>query len=241
MRIAKHGLVIEWPEREDWLFDQVANVFLEHDLEVKTVVDVGAHWGVLSLVAAKVKGARVLALEPWPANYRWLVQNVLQNGLLGLVTPLPLALAPPDLRRLELSAFGDHYAGMVSSHYAAHAPKKHTVPTISCQGLRLLARDCFDAPIDYLKIDVEGAEHDFLTSDAALLLADTRFLNLELHLTGPENPLKRWRRDSTAGRQTSKQTLAFLESVGFKDILKPSTKPAEPCIRRSRNYEFEEF
>lgn len=55
------------------------------------VIDVGAHVGLFTLkVAKKVK--KVVAIEPHPLNYRFLIANITLNGLKNVI-PLKLALS----------------------------------------------------------------------------------------------------------------------------------------------------
>lgn len=51
-----------------------------------TIIDVGAHIGAFSVLAA-AHGARVVALEPVLENFQLLEENLRLNNLLGIVKP----------------------------------------------------------------------------------------------------------------------------------------------------------
>jgi FkbM family methyltransferase len=71
--------------------------WVEHDVEFGDVVyDVGAGIGEYVLIAAKRRGATVVAFEPAYAAYAELCDNVLLNSCESLVVPVPLALAARD-------------------------------------------------------------------------------------------------------------------------------------------------
>lgn len=63
------------------------------------VVDVGASVGMVAVLLAKLwPGARVVAVEPAPANFRYLLWNIRANGVMSQVWPLNIAIgAAPSL------------------------------------------------------------------------------------------------------------------------------------------------
>jgi FkbM family methyltransferase len=68
-----------------WLHDQVG--------VGEMVYDVGAGIGIYAVMAAKYRGAPVIAFEPSYGAFRDLCENLLLNGCDGRVTALPIALA----------------------------------------------------------------------------------------------------------------------------------------------------
>ncbi|CAJ1442933.1 unnamed protein product, partial [Effrenium voratum] len=60
--------------------------------QAPVAVDVGASIGLVSVLLCKLwAGARVVALEPAPPNFRYLLWNLRMNGVTGCVWPLNLA------------------------------------------------------------------------------------------------------------------------------------------------------
>ncbi len=121
-----------------------------------TIVDIGANIGSFTLAAAKhARAGRIIAVEPVPENLRLLRRNVEQNGL-GQVEILPGAVTHPDAH------------GSVTLHVAD--PGFHSTAfdrgrgSINVRGWTLA--EIFERyqinRCDFLKIDCEGAEFDFL-------------------------------------------------------------------------------
>ncbi|MEP6910792.1 MAG: FkbM family methyltransferase [Actinomycetota bacterium] len=77
-----------------------------------TLVDIGANIGVICVAGAHLDQVqRIVAIEPDPANFALLQQNVRQNGLADRAVCLPQAVAEQKGElEFELSAdnFGDH-------------------------------------------------------------------------------------------------------------------------------------
>ena len=80
--LAVDPTVAEWIEREIGLGE--------------VLYDIGAGVGEYTLIAAKRRGAVVLAFEPGYAAYGELCENLLLNGCEASVVPIPLALAGRD-------------------------------------------------------------------------------------------------------------------------------------------------
>jgi len=66
---------------------------MEHVRVGEIVCDVNAGVGVYSVIAAKYRGAEVIAFEPGYAAFDQLCDNLLLNGCDGSVMPIPLTLA----------------------------------------------------------------------------------------------------------------------------------------------------
>lgn len=95
MRIARYqGLKITFPFNEDPAFDDVwlRDVYQQYlPKEDNVVIDVGAHMGFFSMKVAKsVK--KLLAVEPDPVNFKFLLYNIQSNKLDEKVAPIKIAL-----------------------------------------------------------------------------------------------------------------------------------------------------
>jgi FkbM family methyltransferase len=129
------------------------------------VIDIGANQGFFTCYAAW-KGARVLAFEPAPGNFRLLEANVRRNGFGALATLKPWAVGP-EAGAVELMISDALGGGMntVSPAFARNAGlevrERVKVPCVT-----------LDAEIGRLgmgrirlcKLDCEGAELDILRS-----------------------------------------------------------------------------
>jgi len=110
----------------------------------QVVVDVGASYGPYTLAAAAC-GARVIAFEPEPSVFVDLRRNVEANGFAGLVS-------------LHRSGLWSEAAVVDMASYAPHWPAG-TITT----PFNLVPLDRFNLQrVDWLKIDVEGAEEKVL-------------------------------------------------------------------------------
>lgn len=118
--------------------------------EGNTVVDVGAHIGYYTLLFAKLVGpaGQVIAFEPYPANHALLQRNVAENGHTNVVMwQQAVADAPGRV------AF--HVGGADWGH---HLYGPQDALTLDVDVVKLDDAVPPDAPVDFLKIDVEGAE-----------------------------------------------------------------------------------
>jgi FkbM family methyltransferase len=145
--------------------------FLDQVRPGDTVVDVGANLGMYAIAAAK-RGARVIAVEPDPANIRHIRRNARWNRAeVRIVEALAGAgngTAPMALRGSPVSGNVDMYLGPTTRYSVA--------PVLSLDALLK------DEPVDLLKIDVEGAEIDVLRgAERTLRQKRPRAILIEVH------------------------------------------------------------
>jgi len=135
----------------------------------EVVMDLGANAGIYSLFAARRVGptGRVIAVEPSSRDRARLQENIQRNEL--NITVRPEALGE-QAGSVALNIAGPRHEGQntlgrfVHSGVVALGPE--TVPMIS---LDALGEELGLERLDFVKIDVEGAEGRILTGGAALL------------------------------------------------------------------------
>ncbi|MFW9889187.1 MAG: FkbM family methyltransferase [Candidatus Thorarchaeota archaeon] len=147
------------------------------------IVDVGANVGFFTIRAAKAAKGKVIAVEPSPRNFILLIDNIRRHRVEGIVIPVRKALSDycGTTSLIETQIAGQHRLSYLSPE------KKSTrvgvpVREISVGVVRLddiLVNAGFDR-IDFLKIDVEGAELEVLRGGAESL-AITQNIALETH------------------------------------------------------------
>lgn len=146
----------------------------------RTVVDIGAHIGAFTVMAAEAwPGARVVACEADPQNFRLLRKNV--GGRMN-VEAVPLAVVGSVVTEVEFYATADMVGGNSGCGSCVRLEPgtvKTRVPALSVvrlwQGKGL-------SPCDLLKLDCEGSEIGLLRALAdAGLLAQVRFIVGEWH------------------------------------------------------------
>ena len=149
-----------------------------------TILDVGAHDGLLTIPFARLPTSRVLAFEPLPSAF----------GRLEAALVAAFGAVPPhvDLRRAALGdAVGEvtlampvmhgmaveQWASMVKD-YAAHAASGVTVRTVTAPLMRV--DDLGLADLTHAKLDAEGAEYEVLRGARETLLRCRPVLSIEI-------------------------------------------------------------
>ncbi len=143
------------------------------------VVDAGANHGYYTVLFADLVGPEglVAAVEPNPPTARLLRQTVLVNGFGSRVQIFEKALAAADDETLVLFAPGHEpkNASVMTSDYAG-APE-----TVSVTGARLDTLLSAWPRVDFIKVDVEGAEEAMLAGGWEIIIRDRPELLLEFN------------------------------------------------------------
>ncbi len=156
----------------------------ENDL----VLDLGAHIGSFSRLAGHL-GAKVIAVEPCPANLKLLKANTKGLDVTAFacaVSAKPEAFLLVDRQRNEL-------------HKLVDRPGRNTIEVV---GLALddLVSDFGNPQVDLLKMDIEGMEYEALYQSR--LLDRVRQITMEWHL----------------GATKMSELIIHLEKQGFKTV-----------------------
>jgi FkbM family methyltransferase len=124
------------------------------------VLDIGAHVGTFALPAAQ-RGAVVYAVEASPINFPMLVENIDLNGFSDRIHPMNLAVANIGFEKRTLRFVGGGGTGQRSLAFSDAYPEECTVMTVSLKDLLQSVLNTHDK-IDYVKVDIEGAEWELL-------------------------------------------------------------------------------
>ena len=150
---------------------------LEHyNGPLNTVVDIGAHIGSLSLMAADRGAKQVVAVEAMSINFEHLMINITNNDFIKVITPIhAMIVADANKERLLYCPGGP--CGNCSMVVNQIGPTEQP-PLIA---FKYFLREF--PVIDYLKIDIEGGEYELFdqSDELGTLLKRVRFLDLELH------------------------------------------------------------
>lgn len=160
-----------------------------------TVADLGAHKGGYSLLAAAA-GARVLAVEPSPANLPQLRRNVEASGL--AVEVLPCAAGAERGSGVLAFAAGAAHRGTLVLERGYES--REVVETITLADVVERA----GGSLDLVKMDIEGAEVEVLEAAPPETLARIGRLVVECH-----------RRGGRATDDVGADLARLLESHGF--------------------------
>ncbi len=159
------------------------------------VVDVGAHIGTYALsLLARRPDLHVIAMEPEPHNYGFLIKNRDENCALQ-IRPLQFALAP-NKGIITLHNLGNTGAWSgVNKLPDDINVDMYSIP-VRCMTVEELVNIIPHDHIDMIKLDIEGMEWNVLSSIPLEIMDDISVIDIDLH--GPKDDI---------------QTL--LESIGF--------------------------
>jgi FkbM family methyltransferase len=142
-------------------WEEMESSFIVHNLKDGDVfVDVGANIGYFSMLAAKQKAGKVLAIEPLPKTYSMLKMNIEHNLFDSIVEPFNIALGSEDGVTKLVTSLGP------KNHIEYEVDKRQeNLPTIDVKVIKLdsLLKNREEINrIDFIKVDIEGYEYNFL-------------------------------------------------------------------------------
>jgi len=168
-----------------------------------TLIDVGANIGQYSLYAAR-RGIQVYAIEPESQNFALLCRNIILNDAQDRVHAWPICIS----NKLELSTL--YLSGMIAggSCHAFDQPLNYNGEekewpakqgSISVTLDQFIGQFLNDAHSIYLKIDVDGFEHNVIYG-AVLSLSNITSILVEINSHYPEH----------------NKLISYLEQQGFE-------------------------
>ncbi len=161
---------------------------LDQVREGSTVIDVGAHYGYFTLLAARLVGSSgsVHGFEPTPSSYAVLKQN---------------ADTKPNVRAMHCAAWSHTTELVLHDHGVTHSmfnsiftPRTSEVETVSMVKVRALALDEYVEGLslepDLIKIDAESAELQVIEGLAATMRRHRPVLTVEVGDLSPDQPME---------------------------------------------------
>jgi FkbM family methyltransferase len=139
------------------------------------VFDIGAHIGYFALLLARLVGpnGRVFAFEPFPDNFRALEENVRMNGCRNIIIENRAVAAVSGLANLKSNDTDD--LTYTSSLVDGRPMLEVEVVSLDDYTAGLQER------VQFVMMDVEGAEADVLRGMRSTLQRDFPTLLIELH------------------------------------------------------------
>jgi FkbM family methyltransferase len=173
---------IRHPANRHGLLEAFTEIWLEHaytagfysPADGDVIVDAGANVGVFTIqMARQNRRCRVIALEPFSENFKYLEANVARTCLKN-VTCCEVALG---------AAFSKGRMRATGSRSLDHTLQLDPnatdgTPVVPLSGLFDLARA---EEIDFLKVDIEGSEHDVFARASSELLGRFKRIAMEYH------------------------------------------------------------
>jgi FkbM family methyltransferase len=126
--------------------------------EGDTVVDIGGNAGFFSISIAG-KARKVYTIEPISMNYATLVENIRLNGYQNKIFPFQKAIMAHD-RSIIVDVIGEN-TPIISLviHREGKNMRREEVKTVT---LQRFMQDNNITHIDFLKMDIEGAEYEVI-------------------------------------------------------------------------------
>ena len=141
------------------------------------VIDIGAHYGYYSVVAASIaREGTVIACEPVPFNRNILRINIRDNELSNVIIDLGIAISSETgIREFNIAEASDN------SGFGEH-PNTRVLEKINVQTLTLDELTCkYGVKPDIIKIDAEGHENEILDGAVRTLVRDGLILVIEFN------------------------------------------------------------
>lgn len=158
LRLPKGELLETSVRYGDYVQIHSAFLFLQELPHPPTVIDIGAHHGVYAVLLGKLvqrKKGRLIAVEPNPAAFRILQENVASNGLGDTVICVNIAVMDRS-GTVQLAERDDQ-------SYVTQENAPNSIGVAALTMPELLKKHSLGT-VDLLMIDVEGAELNILRS-----------------------------------------------------------------------------
>jgi FkbM family methyltransferase len=163
------------------------------------VFDIGASYGSYALTAA-VMDAKVYCFEPEPAVFQDLLANIVLNGFNTICYPFNVGM-------------WDEEASIDMKSYAPHWPDRGISCDYNMKTLDQVVADMGITRLDWIKIDVEGAEEQVISGGKLSISKFKPKLIIECHVFLNQRIVN-----------NIKKALLLLGNYKFEEILR------DPCV-----------
>jgi FkbM family methyltransferase len=147
--------------------------------EGDTVIDIGAHIGRYTITSSKQVGntGKVLAIEADPDNFQLLKRNIALNNLTNVI-PLNYAVFS---ERTKIKLYEQSASAKYNSVMLTRAAKTKNYVEVDADTLDSILERNGVNQVNWIKIDVEGAEFEVLKGSAKTLSNENISLLIEIH------------------------------------------------------------
>jgi FkbM family methyltransferase len=147
--------------------------------EGDTVIDIGAHIGRYTITSSKQVGntGKVVAIEADPDNFQLLKRNIALNNLTN-VLPLNYAVFST---RTRMKLYEQSASAKYNSVMLTRAAKTKNYVEVEADTLDSILKQNGINQVNWIKIDVEGAEFEVLKGSTKTLSSENVSLLIEIH------------------------------------------------------------
>ena len=210
----------KYPPANEHYFDWIATLnAVEEARGTFRMAELGAGWGpwlVRAALAARQRPAitrvELVGVEAEPAHFDWLRMHFEENGLNPDHHALLFGAASAEGGTLRFPVVEDP-----DSNYGASLRQATgSAPYIEVPGLQMsdiLSK--FSGPVDFMHVDIQGAEYDLLPASMADLRRHVKRIMIGTHMSGEKHDglaaLFReagWREEMNFARNATSQTIA---------------------------------
>lgn len=161
----------------------IKNSYLEYPLSIglhDVVVDIGAHKGYFTVYASsRASQGKIFAFEPFPSNYKLLKKNLEINNCKN-VKCYQLGIGGDKAKkRLYLGTNMGQGNSILKNQFNNFGKCK--VIDISAIRLQDIFTYCKIDHIDFLKMDIEGAEYEIFLHTPSNIFSKIKFISMEYH------------------------------------------------------------
>ena len=147
--------------------------------EGEVVIDIGAHIGLYTIISSKQVGntGKVVAIEADPDNFELLKRNIALNNLTNV---LPLNYAAFSTRT-RIKLYEQSASAKYNSVMLTRAAKTKNYVEVNADTLDSILKQNGINQVNWIKIDVEGAEYEVLKGSTEMLSSENVSLLVEIH------------------------------------------------------------
>lgn len=186
-----NGLKIELHNFHDLVTAWVVFFRIEYRVPAyaRTILDLGANIGCFSLkTLADFPSARVIAVEPFPPTFDQLVHNLGSHGFGDRIRTWRFGVAGSSGSRKMVDSGPRPSLGFVPEGVS----DTQTIDVLVDSLGSVLAKACAileTDTVDFVKMDIEGAEHEAILAARPPELLPIQALGMEYHQNGPKDVL----------------------------------------------------
>jgi FkbM family methyltransferase len=196
IHVPSHDYRIHCPlNKEDFIIltkheEEIIGIFTPKEGDI--VVDIGAHMGRYTITSSKSVGAagKVIAVEAHPLNFRILQDNIRLNKLTNVSTVNLAVFSKKARLKLYLPdedlGYTGHHSLMTNYLAAKHSKQaERRYIEVEADTLDGLLNSMGIKTVNWIKIDVEGAEYEVLKG-AKDILATNKDISILVEVHGKE-------------------------------------------------------